>query len=207
MKKNWSKIALVLGPMIMIASTAWEYARLKPDYNFLIQPWSLRGYETRQGWAILAMGVLLVIGGLLSAWEGSIRPAVSAGVTMFLVAAATGVAALFTIGTDRAVTNLTLETVSGLMISALLAASVSLSLRSMFRDKSVVFKRAMPVFVVLFVVFGLVASTVTGTQLAIQTWALVLIVFLAMAGLSISIRPIDVAANRMIIFTTVAAWA
>jgi hypothetical protein len=205
-KKNWSKIALVLGPMIMIASTAWEYARLKPDYNFLIQPWSLRGYETRQGWAILAMGVLLVIGGLLSAWEGSIRPAVSAGVTMFLVAAATGVAALFTIGTDRAVTNITLETVSGLMISALLAASVSLSLRSMFRDKSVVFKRAMPVFVVLFVVFGLVASTVTGTQLAIQTWALVLIVFLAMAGLSISIRPIDVAANRMIIFTTVAAW-
>ena len=193
--------------MIMIASVAWEYARLKPDYNFLIQPWSLRGYETRQGWAILAMGVLLVIGGLLSAWEGSIRPAVSAGVTMYLVAAATGVAALFTTGTDRAVTNITLETVSGLMISALLAASVSLSLRSIFKDKSVVFKRAMPVFVVLFVVFALVASTVTGTQLSIQTWALVLIVFLAMAGPSISIRPIDVAANRMIIFTTVAAWA
>jgi hypothetical protein len=205
-KKNWSKIALVLGPMIMIASVAWEYARLKPDYNFLIQPWSLRGYETRQGWAIVAMGVLLVIGGLLTSWEGSIKPAVSAGVTLYLVAAATGVAAFFTIGTDRAVTDITIETVSGLMISALLAASVSLSLRSMFRDKTVVFKRAMPVFIVLFVVFALLVSTVTGTQLSIQTWALVLIVFLALAGLSISIRPIDVAANRMMIFTTVAAW-
>jgi hypothetical protein len=205
-KKNWSKIALVLGPMIMIASVAWEYARLKPDYNFLIQPWSLRGYETRQGWAIVAMGVLLVIGGLLTSWEGSIKPAVSAGVTLYLVAAATGVAAFFTIGTDRAVTDITIETVSGLMISALLAASVSLSLRSMLRDKTVVFKRAMPVFVVLFVVFALLVSTVTGTQLSIQTWALVLIVFLALAGLSISIRPIDVAANRMMIFTTVAAW-
>jgi hypothetical protein len=205
-KKNWSKIALVLGPMIMIASVAWEYARLKPDYNFLIQPWSLRGYETRQGWAIVAMGVLLVIGGLLTSWEGSIKPAVSAGVTLYLVAAATGVAAFFTIGTDRAVTDITIETVSGLMISALLAASVSLSLRSMFRDKTVVFKRAMPVFIVLFVVFALLVSTVTGTQLSIQTWALVLIVFLALAGLSISIRPIDVAANRMMIVTTVAAW-
>jgi hypothetical protein len=205
-KKNWSKIALVLGPMIMIASIAWEYARLKPDYNFVIQPWSLRGYETRQGWAIVVMGVLLVIGALLTSWEGSIKPAVSAGVTMYLVAAATGVTAFFTTGTDRAVTDITIETVSGLMISALLAASVSLSLRSMFRDKTVVFKRAMPVFIVLFVVFALLASTVAGTQLSIQTWALVLIVFLTLAGLSISIRPIDVAANRMMIFTTVAAW-
>lgn len=206
MKKHWSKIALVLGPMIMIASVAWEYARLKPDYNFLIQPWSLRGYDTRQGWAILAMGVLLVIGGLLTSWEGSIKPAVSAGVTMYLVAAATGVTAYFTIGTDQAVTDITLQTVSGLMVAALLAASLSLSLRSMLRDKSVIFKRAMPMFIGLFVVFALVASTVAGTQLSIQTWALVLIVFLVLAGLSLSIRPIDVAANRMMIFTTVAAW-
>jgi hypothetical protein len=206
-KKNWSKVALVLGPMIMIASVAWEYARLKPDYNFLIEPWSLRGYDTRQGWAIVAMGVLLVIGGILTSWEGSIKPAVSAGVTMYLVAAATGVTALFTIGTERAVTDITIETVSGLMISALLAASISLSLRSMFRHKSAVFKRAMPLFIVLFVVFALLVSTVTGTQLSIQTTALVLIVLLVMAGLSISIRPIDVAANRMMILTTVAAWS
>jgi hypothetical protein len=206
-KKNWSKVALVLGPMIMIASVAWDYARLKPDYNFLIEPWSLRGYDTRQGWAIVAMGVLLVIGGILTSWEGSIKPAVSAGVTMYLVAAATGVTALFTIGTERAVTDITIETVSGLMISALLAASISLSLRSMFRHKSAVFKRAMPLFIVLFVVFALLVSTVTGTQLSIQTTALVLIVFLVMAGLSISIRPIDVAANRMMILTTVAAWS
>jgi hypothetical protein len=137
--KNWSKIALVLGPMIMIAL---DYTRLEPDYNFLIQPWSWRGYETRHARAILAIGAVVVIGGLLSAWEGFIRPAVSAGVKMYLVAAATGVAALFTTGTDRAVTNITPETVSGLMVSAMLAVSVSASLRSMFRDKSVVFKRA-----------------------------------------------------------------
>ena len=58
---------------------------MKPGYNFLIQPRFLRGYKTRQGWAIVAMGVLLVIGGLLTCWEGSIKPGVSAGVTMYLV--------------------------------------------------------------------------------------------------------------------------
>jgi hypothetical protein len=207
-KKNWTKIALVLGPMIMIASVTWEYARMKPDYNFLVHPWSLRGYDMIHGWAILTMGVLLLIGGVLTSWEGSGRPAISAAVTMYLVAAATGFAAFFTIGTDQATTELTIETVSGIIISALLGASISLSLRSLFKDMSVVFKRAFPIFVVLFIIFSIaISTTISGNQLSIQTWGLVLIVFLIMAGLSISIRPAAVAANRMMIFTTVAAWA
>lgn len=207
MKKNWTKVALVLGPVIMIASVAWEYARMKPSYNFLVQPWALRGYETTHGWVIVTLGVLVLIGALLTSWEGSGKPAVSIAVTMYLVAAATGFTALFTIGTDRATTDLTIQTVSGIIIATMLAASIAMSLRSLFKDSSAVFKRAFPIFVVLFVIFSLAVSTITGTQLSIQTWALVLAVFLVMAGLSISIRPAAVAANRMMIFTTVAAWA
>lgn len=207
MKKNWTKIALALGPVIMIASAAWEYARVKSDYNFLVQPWSLRGYEMSHGWVIASMGALLLIGGLLTSWEGSGKPAVSAAVTMYLVVAATGFAAFFTAGTERATTELTVETVSGIIIATVLSASIALSLRSLFRDKSVVFKRALPVFVVLFAFFSVVISTtISGSQVSIQTWAFVLAVFLVMAGLSISIRPAAVAANRMMIFTTVAAW-
>ena len=208
MKKNWTKIALALGPMIMIASVAWEYARMKPDYNFLVQPWSLRGYEMSHGWVILTMGALLLITGILTSWEGTGKPAVSAAVTMLLVVAATGFTAFFTIGTERATTDIAIQPVSGMILATLLAASISLSLRSLLRDKSVVFKRAFPMFVVLFVAFSLaISATLVGSQLVIQTWVLVLIVFLVMAGLSISIRPAAVAANRMMIFTTVAVWA
>ena len=208
MKKHWTKIALALGPMIMIASATWEYARMKPDYNFLVQPWSLRGYEMTHGWVIVTMGALLLITGILTSWEGSGKPAVSAAVTMVLVVAATGFTAFFTIDTERATTDMTIEPVSGMIISILLAASISLSLRSLLRDKSVVFKRAFPMFVVLFVIFSItISATLVGSRLALQTWVLVLIVFLVMAGLSISIRPAAVAANRMMIFTTVAAWA
>ena len=206
MKKNWTKIALVLGPAIMIASISWEYARLKPDYNFLIEPWSLRGFEVPQGWAIAAMGALLLIGGLLVSWEGSLKPSISVAVTTYLVAAATGLAAFFTVGTERAVTDITVQTVSGIIIAAFLAASISLSLRSLLKDKSALFKRALPIFAILFVVFAIFISTIAGSQVSIQTWVLVLIIFLVMAGLSISIRPVDVAANRMMIFTAVAAW-
>ena len=206
MKKNWTKIALVLGPAIMIASISWEYARLKPDYNFLIEPWSLRGFEVPQGWAIAAMGALLLIGGLLVSWEGSLKPSISVAVTTYLVAAATGLTAFFTVGTERAVTDITVQTVSGIIIAAFLAASISLSLRSLLKDKSALFKRALPIFAILFVVFAIFISTIAGSQVSIQTWVLVLIIFLVMAGLSISIRPVDVAANRMMIFTAVAAW-
>jgi hypothetical protein len=207
-KKNWTKIALAVGPMIMIATVAWEYARMKPDYNFLVQPWSLRGYDMTHGWVIATLGVLLLIGALLTSWEGSGKPAISAAVTMYLLVAATGFTAFFTVGTERATTELTIETVSGIMISTLLAASISLSLRSLLKDKSVVFKRALPMFVVLLIIFSVaISTTIRGSQLSIQTWLLVLIVFLVMAGLSISISPAAVAANRMMIFTTVAAWA
>jgi hypothetical protein len=206
-KKNWTKIALVLGPIIMIASVAWEYARMKPSFNFLVQPWALRGYDVTHGWVIVSMGVLLVVGGVLTAWEGSGKPAVSAAVTTYLAVAATGFAAFFTIGTDRAVTELTIEPVSGIIVSTVLAASIALSLRSLLKDRSVVFKRAFPMFIVLFVLFMLaISATILGNALSIQTWLLVLIVFVVMAGLSISIRPAAVAANRMMIFTTVAAW-
>jgi hypothetical protein len=206
-KKNWTKVALALGPIIMIASVAWEYARLKPDYNFLVQPWSLRGYEMSHGRVIATMGVLLLIGALLTSWEGSGRPPVSAAVTMYLVVAATAFTAFFTAGTERQTTELTIQTVSGIIIATVLAASIALSLRSLLTEKSVVFKRALPIFVVLVAIFSVVISaTISGTQVSVQTWVLVLMVFLAMAGLSISIRPAAVAANRMMIFTTVAAW-
>jgi len=206
-KKHWTKVALALGPLIMIATVAWEYARMKPDYNFLVQPWSLRGYEMTHGWVIATLGVLLLIGGLLTSWEGSVKPAVSAAVTMYLVVAATGFAAFFTSGTERASTEVTIETVSGIIVSTLLAAAIALSLRSLLREKSAVFKRALPMFVVLFLIISAVISTtISGSELSIQTWLLVLIVFSVMAGLSISIRPVDVAANRMMILTTVAAW-
>ena len=73
MKKNWTKIALALGPAIMVASAAWEYARMKPGDTFLTQPGSLRGYEMRHGWIIATIGVLLLIAGLMTSWEGSAK--------------------------------------------------------------------------------------------------------------------------------------
>ena len=207
MKKNWTKIALALGPVIFIASLSWEYARTNPEYNFLIQPWSIRGYETAHGWIIATMGVLLLIGGLLTAWEGSMSPRISAAVTAYLVAAATAFTAFFTLGTPRATVSLNITPVVSSTIAILLAAAISLSLRSLLREKSRFFKRALPSFVIAFAAFFfLFGLTVNGTVASAPTWVWVLGVFGVTAALSVSIKPSDVAANRMLIFTSVAAW-
>jgi len=206
-KKNWTKIVLALGPVILMSSITWEYARTSPDYNFLIQPWSMRGYETTHGWVIAVMGALLLIGSLLTAWEGSMSPRVSAAVTGYLVVASTAFAAIFTIGTDRSTVTIPLTTITIVAISAVLAATVSLATRSRLRHKSALFKRALPLFVAAFALFFLLIDAVaSSSEITIAIWVAVFVLFLLMAGLSVSIKPADVAANRMLIFTSVAAW-
>ena len=64
MKHQWNKIALILGPVIVMASIVWEYARTDPAYGFLVEPWSIRGYEIAQGWAYFAIGMALLLLGL-----------------------------------------------------------------------------------------------------------------------------------------------
>jgi len=208
-KKNWPKIALAAGPVALIATIVWEYARTKPDYNFLIQPWSVRGYEAGDhGWIFVTMGVLLLGGGLLTSWEGSMKPSVSAGVTMYLLVAGAGFTAFFTVGTPREDVTLTVNTVNAAVISLVLSAAVALSLRSLLRDRSAIFQRALPVFFVGFIFFFAVMSvTVAGSAVTSKLWIAVFVVLLLMAAMAISIRPNDVAANRMLIVMSVAAWA
>lgn len=57
--KNRPLLLTVLGMVIMAQSIAWEYVRVAPDYRFLIEPWSLRGYEVDQG-LVITIGALLV---------------------------------------------------------------------------------------------------------------------------------------------------
>jgi len=64
LKHQWSKIALILGPVIVMASIVWEYARTNPAYGYLVEPWAQRGYEMPEGWIYFAIGAGLLLLGL-----------------------------------------------------------------------------------------------------------------------------------------------
>jgi hypothetical protein len=58
-RKNTPLVLTVFGLAIMAQSVAWEFVRVEPTYRFLIDPWSLRGYEVAQG-LVIAAGALVI---------------------------------------------------------------------------------------------------------------------------------------------------
>lgn len=200
MKKNWTKVALALGPIIMIASISWEYARTTSDYTYLIQPWSMRGYENVHGWVIVVAGVLLLIGGLFTSMERSMQPRYSALIVGYIVVVTTLFAAFFA----RDSISITMSPVTVGLLSVLLAGAISLALRSLLGENSRWFKRALVTFTPLFIVFYfLFGATLSGSTITIPTWALVFVVFLALGSMSLAIKPMDMGANRMMILSAV----
>ncbi len=204
MKKNWTKIAIALGPAIIVASVVWEVARVNKSYSFVIEPWSIRGYESDHGVVFAALGILLFIGGLAVSWEGALKDRASIAITACFVVASTAFAFLLA---DREIT-LTVTTVMGVVVATILATATALALRSILGKRNRFFRRAMPTFVIVFaLVFGVLATTMVGSELEVETWILVLFVALLTGGLSVAIQPIGLAANRVLIIASVAAWA
>jgi hypothetical protein len=202
-KKNWTKVAIALGPAVIIASVVWEFARTNPSYNFLISPWSLRGYETDHGAVYVALGAILLIGGLATSWEKALANNVSAAIAGFFVVAATLFAFVFS---DKNFTA-NMSTVLNVLLSMLLAGSVALALRSLLGARMRLFARALPVFLILFVVFALlIGVTLVGSDISQPVWLVVLLVSLLAGGLSVTIKPINMAANRMLIFAAIGSW-
>jgi len=65
--KNKPLVMTILGTSIMAQSIAWEYVRVDPTYRFLVEPWSLRGYEITQGLVVAAgAGVITLLAVLVS---------------------------------------------------------------------------------------------------------------------------------------------
>jgi len=204
LKKNWTKIAIVLGPLIVIASVFWEFARMQPDYKFLIEPWSMRGTEMIHGDVFLTVGVLLLVAGIATAWEQATKPLWSSLIVLYIVLATVGVAVVYA---DKDI-SFTFNPVWSGILSLLLGSGVALSLRSLFGGRLRIFKRGLPVFAVAFLaLYGLFAASVMNTTVTMTTWVLLAIVMVALAAMTLTIRPVDMAANRMLVLGTVAVWA
>jgi len=94
-KQNWSKIAIALGPSIVMAAIAWEMARTNPAYNFLVEPWALNGYEMDQGWMYFAVGVVLLLTALAVMPKRAVEVPYSAAVVAFATVASTVLALVY----------------------------------------------------------------------------------------------------------------
>jgi len=100
-KRLWSnkpQLLAVVGGVMAIASIGFEYARNKPDFGFLVFPWSIRGYELAQGWTMAILGVGLIVAALIDSDE---RPLMWVRRFHMLAAVATWLYITFSAGSLR----------------------------------------------------------------------------------------------------------
>ena len=207
MKQNWSKIAIALGPAIVMVSIVWEMARTNPAYNFLVEPWAMKGYEMDQGWTYLAVGVVLLLTGLAVISKRAVEVPYSAAVVAFATVAATVLAVVYGPETVSI-------TFSGVII-AILTLILTLVIYRTF--KSLVLPRvpALDRFIIRVVIglgtlvgLFLILSASLGGSTVDTSPGLATFVAVGILGLfALATPPHGLAANRMLIYASVLGGA
>jgi hypothetical protein len=188
----------------MAASVCWEYVRMKPDYRYIIQPWSVRGYETPQGWVILACAVavlLLAIPLSLRLLKGT--PAQSAMVFTL----ATVFATLLPIVAKAPKVTPGWPVVWGL---AVLLGFIFVAVAGRFLPAERLGPWRKPalfgIFAAVVVLAGLLVygKTIGGSELAM--WVPVLLLMLSLSLLMLARRPIELAPYRLLLIGITITW-
>ncbi len=207
MKQNWSKIAIALGPAIVMVSIVWEMARTNPAYNFLVEPWAMKGYEMDQGWTYLAVGVVLLLMGLAVISKKAVEVPYSAAVVAFATVAATVLAVVY--GPE------TISITFSSVIVAILTLILTLVIYRTF--KSLVLPRvpALDRFIIRVVIglgtlvgIFLILSVSLGGSTIDTSPGLATFVAVGLLGLfALATPPHGLASNRMLIYASVLGGA
>lgn len=206
MQKNWTGIAIALGPLMLVATIVWEIARTNPAFTALVNPWSIKGHETVHGWVFFWLGIALLIGGLLviSSWSTtSVGRLVTLG---YFIGA--GVALAVGFAPDSY--TLTLQPVLSMLVALFLALIV-------FRFGKDALVRLVPAFrrswasglllLVLWVVtFLILRVSLVGKQIELATSVAIAILTAILAVYAVATTPRGLAANRMLIYVTLLAF-
>ena len=207
MKHNWSKIAVTLGPVIVMASIVWEYARTNPSYGFLVEPWSLRGYEMDQGWTYFAVGTALLLLSLAVIPKRAVELPYSAtvvGVTT-IVAAVLG----FVFGAD------TVTITFSFFVSTVLSLALWLMVYRTFKSLLLPRVPALDRFAirmvinlgVLIVVFAIVFLSLGDRSVSLDA-GLAAFIGVGLLGLfALATAPHGLAANRLLIYLSIGGGA
>ncbi len=207
MKQNWSKIAITLGPAIVMIAIVWEMARTNPAYGFLVEPWSLRGYEMDQGWTYFAIGLALLLLGIAVTPKRSVETGYSAAVVALGTIAGTVLALVF--GPD--VMSITFST----LVVAVLSLLLSIMLYRTFKSLVLPRVQALDRFIIrvvigigtLVLIFVLITSAVGSTTVELNP-GLAAFAGLGLLGLfALATVPHGLAANRFLIYVTILGGA
>lgn len=200
--RNRALILTVLGLAIMAQSVLWEYVRVEPTYRFIVDPWSMRGFELSQGLVIaagataIAVFAILVVRNVIKETFVSSAIGIGAGVVV-----AVAIAVFADAGAVKMpfLVHLILATIGGV---------VAVAIFERFLPEAWDRRRRLArigIWIVSFAVllFGIVGPLLNNEQ---EFWIFVLMASLIVGGLSLLRPPTELAGRRWLINTIVAVW-
>ncbi|MDX1690506.1 MAG: hypothetical protein R3290_05750 [Acidimicrobiia bacterium] len=186
----------LLGGLVMMGSLLFEYARMEPDYRFIVEPWSVRGYEVTQGWVIFAIAASITILALLIAYDVLSETLTSGAIA---VAATTLVAAVIAVIADPR--DIVLATLAVWLLAAVGASAVTAGVEMSLPKKLSSAARRLIGLVVWLASFFVLGALVLGPIFdgSRPLW-LVVVIILAGAGTGVLVRkPRALATRRLLI--------
>lgn len=95
MKRDWARILTVGGSLLIVQSIFWEYARMQPDNNYFVDPWSHRGIDSIHGTVFAVIGLALLAASLFVASKVTQQPLVAFGTVAGIAVAAALITLVF----------------------------------------------------------------------------------------------------------------
>ena len=202
--KNRMFLITAVGIILMGQSVLWEYVRVRPNYRFVISPWSLRGYQTTQGTVIVAIAALLlallVVLGLGIVKEKRSHALILTGVV-------TALATIVTALSDAK--DVDLGGLGALLFSVVGAAAIDTLVNRFIIPQRLSVRVRRPVRIVLWLVslFGLLIG-VLGPFFDTTTpmWQVILLAYLLIAVLAVFRHPESLTQWRLLINSLTAVW-
>ncbi len=192
----------VIGGLLIAQSTFWEYARMRPDFNFLVEPWAMRGTEMVHGSISLAIGLGLVAALFVVSQKFSEETITSAAVAGGLGVLSVVIVAIFA---DRQlaitfnfIVQAMLAVVGTIVLYRIATGVVGEDRWTGFVPFASLVGSAAVSFILAFPVLG-------GVTVDISPGGAFAMLVAAMLALSLSGEPRELAANRMLVMLAFAA--
>ena len=190
----------------MAVSVLWEYGRMNPAYRFLVDPWSMRGYESIHGAIAVTLGLsLAAIAAATSRKESTVAKSAIA-----IVVGTVALAAINDYVFDPG-EELGFSTFVAILLAFVFAIIAMRLIQRSRMDKmplgskpasSLMFVVWLGSFAALSLLLILLSEA---TNISVSFGTAVLILFVLLGVMSLATAPLELAAPRMLIYASVIA--